>query len=38
MSMAAASEYVLEQVQVVSKALEVFEIVGLLAVSVTYTH
>ena len=34
----AASEYVLEQVQVVCKALEVLEIVGLLAVSVTYTH
>ena len=35
---AAASEYMLEQVQVVGKALEVLEIVGLLAVSVTYTH
>ena len=35
---AAASEYVLEQVQVVCKALEVLEIVSLLAVSVTHTH
>ena len=34
----AASEYVLEQVQVVCKALEVLEIVGLLAVSVTHAH
>ena len=35
---AAASEYMLEQVQVVGKALEVLQIVGLLAVTVTYTH
>ncbi len=34
----AASEYMLKQVQVVCKSLEVLEIVGLLAVSVTYTH
>ena len=34
----AASEYVLEQMQVVGKTLEVLEIVGLLAVSVTHTH
>ena len=33
-----ASEYVLEQVQVVGKTLEVLEIVGLLAVPVTHTH
>lgn len=35
---ATASEYVLEQMQVVSKTLEVLEIVGLLTVSVTHTH
>jgi hypothetical protein len=35
---AAASEYVLEQMQVVGKALEVLVIVGLLAVSVTNAH
>ena len=34
----AASEYVLEQMQVVGKTLEVLEIVGLLAVPVTHTH
>ena len=35
---ATASEYVLEQMQVVGKTLEVLEIVCLLAVPVTYTH
>ena len=35
---ATASEYVLEQMQVVDKTLKVLEIVGLLTVSVTYTH
>jgi hypothetical protein len=35
---ATASEYMLEQMQVIGKTLEVLEIVGLIALSVTRTH